>query len=150
MTDPGVLLEKLARRAGAGRDLPPALRAIARAIEESRAILNLEADFDGAGSPACSQKTWERAVGFLRRHAIAAYERDGTAIDVPHIGAGPGGSIDIHWESASHELLVNIPADPVARAELYGDDKATICIKGTLDPGSCTEGLVAWLTKRPR
>lgn len=119
--------------------------AIQRAIHEAHDLLCLENDWDTEGSPAISDETWHRAVEFLRRHANRVWQLYDTEIDPPKILPGPEGSIDLHWDFPGYELLINIPCDPDAMAQCYGDDRGKVRIKATFDPNSDNEGVLLWL-----
>ncbi len=114
------------------------------AIRDGRWLLSAT---DEKGDSRCSRETWDSAVGFLRRHSTAAYER-GEVTVLPVIGPGPNGSIDLHWECAEFELLVNIPAAPAETATFYGDDYGSQTIKGTISADGRSRGLLQWLAKR--
>lgn len=115
-------------------------------IEASRAILELELDEDEAQAPY-TEETWTRAVEFLRRNAKWVSDTLGLVVDLPEILPGPDGSIDLHWDYSAYEMLINIPADPNAKAGFYGDDRGEIQIKGSFDPRSHNYGLLLWLAK---
>ncbi len=124
----------------------PARSALDEIIEGSRAILELELDEDEAQAPY-TEETWTRAVEFLRRNAKWVWDTLGRAVDLPEILPGPDGSIDLHWDYPDYEILINIPADPNAKAGFYGDDRGKIQIKGSFDPRSHNHGLLLWLAK---
>lgn len=77
--------------------------ALESAIDKSRFILTLNDDYDGEGSPGYERQTWERAVALLRRTASEI-----PLVDMPTIGPGPDGSIDLYWKTDSYTLLLNI------------------------------------------
>lgn len=132
-------------------ELPPQLFShIRNEIESSRRILELEDDFDDEGSPGYSEQVWKRAVEFLAKNAKWLLEIYGHLIDAPAILPGSGGSIDIHWDCPSYELLINFPADPQAMAGFYGDDRGEISIEGKFDPSTFNHGLLLWLAKASR
>lgn len=126
--------------------LPVALSGIRDAIEDSRSLLDLLDDWDEAGSPAINETTWQRAVGFLARYARLLRDRFGKVVETPAIVPGPDGSIDLHWKSASHELLVNIPVASDGKVGFYGDDYNDCYIKGKFDPIDANEGILIWLS----
>jgi hypothetical protein len=66
-------------------------------------------------------------------------------LPVPHIGAGPNGSIDLHWKRKNSELLVNIPADPNGLVTYYGDDYGAQKVKGTMNLSTFNLGIAACL-----
>lgn len=129
--------------------IPPddaALDDLFSAIETSRRILDLPDDWDGAGSPAFAEATWQRAADFLRRCATTLWGREGRAVPVPQILPGPDSSIDIHWQSSQRELLINIPSDNDAPITFYGDDYGRDKRKGQIEEGAPDPDLLAWLT----
>lgn len=113
-------------------------------IEASRAILELEVDEDEAQAPY-AEETWTRAVEFLRRNAKWVWDTFSRVIDLPEILPGPGGSIDLHWDYPGYEMLINIRADPNAKAGFYGDDRGQMCIKTKFDLNTFNHGLLLWL-----
>lgn len=124
-----------------------AFEAIEKAIEESRALLNLEDDWDDQGGVGYSPATWERAASFLRMQVRAGLESNGTPIPVPRILPGPDGSIDLHWKAQSFELLVNVQSGNGGHASFYGDDYGKLTIEGTINTEVANDGLLAWLMK---
>jgi hypothetical protein len=124
--------------------LPRPLDPLANAILASRALLSTE---DEDGLALCSAETWERAMNFLAEQALWLFSARGRAMQIPDIWSGPDQSIDLHWETPSYELLINVRADPAQLAGFYGDDKGKLKIKGTLDPARFNEGLLLWLEK---
>ena len=126
--------------------LPPQLGHLQQAIEDSRTILELELDPDN-GDIACSEQTWKRAVEFLRRNAKWVWDTCSRVVDLPEILPGPDGSIDLHWDYPTYEMLINIPADPNAKAGFYGDDRGEMSIKGKFDSNTFNHGLLLWLAR---
>jgi hypothetical protein len=102
--------------------LPPPLASFALPIVKSRAMLDLEDDWDGEGSPGYDEATWQRAVAFLLTNALSLYEDYGIAPPAPKIRKGPHGSIDLHWHLPSRTLFVNVPTDRAETAEFFGHD----------------------------
>lgn len=132
------------RRGGEGQT--DVSTSIAEAIASSKSILGLEDDWDGEGSPGYQEATWGRAVSFLRELALGLRRRYHVAIDAPRILPSAGGSIDLHWKTASYELLVNVPADPDKPASYYGDNaRGNMPIEKTCDPWSPDPKLLAWM-----
>ena len=128
-------------------ELPDArLVDVAREIENSRAMLLREPDWDDDGAEKIADRTWRTAVDFLRGHAIAVLNSTGHAIPAPRILPLPDGSIDLHWKSGSNELLVNFPPAEGVSAKFYGDNAGGTIIRGELDPESQNSGLLLWLT----
>ena len=130
-----------------GHDLPPELAHLAVAAEASRAMLDLPEDWDGEGSPGYEDATWQRAVDFLLSNALRVWTEHGIAVPSPKVRKGPLGSIDLHWRTPSRELLINVPADPEATVDYYGDDGAGgHQVKGTVDPAREGQQLLLWLS----
>lgn len=126
-------------------------RPISEALKQSRAILDLQDNWDDEGGRRYEPETLSRTASFLERYAVRAWTRFGIAIDAPEIGPGPDGSIDLHWNSQKDRfvLLVNIrPAgDPSGPAGFYGRDNQGTTIKGSFDPERVNSGLLEWLMK---
>jgi len=120
---------------------------LSREIQAAQKLLTLEDNWDGEGSPGFSKTTLGRAAAFLHRHMLWVWERYGVWLQAPRILPGPDGSIDMHWQTANYELLVNIPADPSAPATFYGDDYGRSSIKGAFNPSVFNLGLVTWLLR---
>jgi hypothetical protein len=114
-------------------------------IDRAREILELTDDWDGEGSPAYSQSTFDLAVAFLTSHSKYLWEHSCLHPPVPHIAPGPNGSIDLHWKRATWELLVNIPANTNEMAVFYGDNYGAQKIKGSIDPRQVNFGIATWL-----
>jgi hypothetical protein len=125
--------------------LPEELDHIRTAIIDSKDILESK---DEDENFLCQESTWKRAANFLSQHAYSLWSTRGVTIEAPEISPGPEGSVDLHWELKTYELLINIRADPSAPAGFYGDDKGKIKIKGTLDLSAYNEGLLLWLEKQ--
>ena len=119
--------------------------AFEKAIKDSRHLLDLEDDWDGEGSPAYTEATWKRATDFLRANANKLRSLLDRQTPVPDISPGPYGSIDLHWQTQTRELLVSIPVEPEQPAGYYGDDHGKNRIKGTLDTAGRNEWLLMWL-----
>ncbi len=122
-----------------------AVEHIVDAISQSKKILDLQYDWDEAGSPGYKRKTWERAKNFLLENAANLWQINETRIDAPKILPGPDGSIDIHWKAKRHELLINIPEELSELAGYYGDNEIGQSVKGTLDTSRNHSWLWMWL-----
>jgi len=115
-------------------------------IERAQAILELEDDWDGEGSPPYSRTTLDRAIAFVTSYGRRLWEMHGMQLPIPKIGPGPDASIDLHWKQTSRELLVNIPADANQLSVFYGDNYGTQSIKGSIDLDDFNLVLAQWLT----
>lgn len=134
-------------RVDADSALPSALSGVMEAIERSREITELRDDWDGEGSAGYSVETWKRATDYLRWTALSCWEQFRVAIPPPWIIPGPEGSIDLHWQAETYELLVNVPGAP-EKATFYGDHRNGMFIEGRFTPEAKEIGrlaLVAWL-----
>ncbi len=129
------------------RTHPPNVPLVLKAIEDSRWILELAEDWDGEGSPPYLLATWRRATDFLLNNSLRLLEYFGVSISPPTIDPGPNGSIDLHWKTPTHELLVNIPAVNGELAGYYGDSRAGRVTKGSLDTSAPNQWLLMWLTE---
>lgn len=127
--------------------LPIGLSKLAKAIEESLYILELEANFDDEGSVEYDFATWERTIDFLVNYAKWALDAYNTIIETPNIYHGPDGSIDLLWKNQIYKLLINVPREIEKPASFYGDDYNMDVIKGTFDPSKCNRGLLMLLLK---
>jgi hypothetical protein len=110
------------------------------AIEASKPLLDLGEDWDGAGSPPPSPEAWERAYRIL-------VSRE--SLPVPRIMPGPDASFDLHWKTATRELLLSVPADWKAPVTYYGDDDGALGdrIEGSLGDRGMLNDLFEWLAK---
>lgn len=116
------------------------------AIDESRRILDLPEDWDGEGSPAFMEDTWDRATDFLLHCESVLWNGASRSLPAPQILPGPDSSIDIHWQSSRRELLINIPDHRDAPITFYGDDFGQDKRKGQIQEGAPDLDLLVWLT----
>jgi hypothetical protein len=130
-----------------GFTVPATLPRVAEAIEESRALLDLEDDWDGEGTAGFAEETWQRAVDLLVRYATALWHDHGVAIDSVELLPASQGGLAIDWRTADgRELLITVPADSRKLAPFYGDEGAGgNQIKGSLDTAEVSRSLLAWL-----
>lgn len=113
--------------------LPDALKGIGDAILQSRALLDLQDNWDEDGAKRIGEGTWRRAAAFLARRARWAWDSRRRVTDTPDITPGPDGGIDLHWDRPGYEMLISVPADPEAEVSFYGDGCGVSPVKGTLD-----------------
>ena len=102
--------------------IPAELNELATEIERSRTILDLEDDWDEAGSPGYTEETWRSAIELLVRIASAAWKQYRVRLETIFLSPGEQGSIDIEFRSRGHELFITVPADKGREATYYGDD----------------------------
>ncbi|MFO8073060.1 MAG: hypothetical protein R6V85_14410 [Polyangia bacterium] len=118
---------------------------LTRELERARRISNLPEDWDGEGARPIDGDVLERALSFVRNHARWFFAEYGEQLDTPSIEPGPDGSIDVHWENESYELLVSIPADPTSPSTYYGDNYSDAVVKGSFDSTKINRGfLLLW------
>ena len=92
-----------------------------KTMNKSQYILQLEDDWDDAGSEKYQDQTWINAMSFLARYAQNLFNDFNIIINSPKIYHGPKGSIDILWEPSAYRLVINIPKDG-NKAMFYADD----------------------------
>lgn len=110
----------------------------------SREILKFQDDTDDGFIPY-KDETLKRAINFLAPYMKALLWLSGANVPAPKLLPGPAGSIDVHWKNERKELIVNIPADPNAKALFYGDDYGEIFIKGSLGTAPLHASILMWL-----
>lgn len=113
-----------------GVRVPHELSDLARIVDQSRWMLQLEADWDGQGSPAYTREVWERAGALLLAGAVDYLQRHVTRVPTPAFENGPEGSIDILWETPERELLLNVPVHAGAPVKYYGTSRDGLQVKG--------------------
>lgn len=109
---------------------------------------SLAGDPDGEACQGVSDETLNRTIQFLARLALALWDRSHLRIDAPLILFCRDASIDLWWNTMSYELLVNMPAEPNAYAEFYGERSEGRALKGTFDPTTLHAGIIAWFSGR--
>jgi hypothetical protein len=125
-----------------------ALKQVSEAVQASREVLRLEADWNGEEAATISEETWRRATEFLSRNAQFLWNEHSVRIETPRIVPVPDGTLDIHWKVAERELLVNIPAQAGVRATYYGDDgSGHHVVEGDLDTAAPNHWLLMWLSE---
>lgn len=129
--------------------MPTALRHIAEHVAESRAMLDLNHDWDGEGSPAYNEATWDRAAHLVVDSTTRFWRASRVLPPAPIITNGPDGGVDIVWRSGDRKLLINIPEEPKDVATFYGRDLEHdhYSLQGECVPSHHNEWLLVWLTK---
>lgn len=104
--------------------------AIEGAIEASRSMLDLKADWDDSGARTIDISTWSRATTLLRDIAIDV----GDVLPTPHISPCADGSIDLYWNTGEFTLLINVkPEGASAASDYYGERQdGTTPIRGVV------------------
>lgn len=101
--------------------LPSELTFLFKIIDKSQYILQLENDWDDAGSEKYEETTWLKAMTFLMHYAKHLYDNFNIVISSPKIYHGPKGSVDIIWEPSAYRLVINIPKEG-QKAMFYADN----------------------------
>jgi hypothetical protein len=132
-----------------GIAVPEELAHFVPAIESSRAMLNLEDDWDGEGSLGYAEETWRRAVGIAIESAISFLLTHDEAVPTPAFSKGPDGSVDVVWRSGSRKVMINVPAEEDEPITYHGFDREISQreIKAILDPVDHNKWIVVWLTE---
>ena|SRR2546422_8585400 len=117
-------------------------------IMESRSLLNLPDNWDGEGSAAYSESTWQRAVNFLVEQWTEFLKTEGRAMELPSILPDSNGSIDLWWDTEEFQLLISIPASELLPASLYGHKHGGQKIEYVLNSSKADERLVRWMAER--
>ncbi len=116
------------------------------ATTEASALLLLENDWDDEGSLAVDGPTLERAKDFLVRHARFFTAFYGASLEPPEFAPTRDGSVDLYWETATYELLINVPTEREAPVSYYGDNtQGNNPIKGKCSLDRVDFRLLAWL-----
>jgi hypothetical protein len=89
-------------------DVPNDLLYLLETIEKSKYILDLQDDWDDAGSEGYGELSWTASVKFLLKYAKTLHQDFNIEVQTPNIYPGPKGSIDILWKVETYRLLVNI------------------------------------------
>lgn len=114
-------------------------------IGDSRRLLDLGDDWDGAGSPGYVEETWVRAVDLLI--SIVAELSDEYAIRTDFVEIMPGshGSIDFEIRLPSCRLFFSVPPSNETPVRYFGEDsKKRNSVKGTFDAGADLGWLMQW------
>ena len=128
--------------------LPAALGSFVQGLERSRAMLDLDDDWDGEGSPGYAEATWRRAVGIAIESASRFLAVQDELPPAPIIAKGPDGSVDVLWQTGSKKMMVNVPADGESVAyHGFDPDNPEREIKGLLDPADANGWILSWLTE---
>jgi hypothetical protein len=128
--------------------LPYQLCHFTEVFESSRALLELEDDWDGNGGQSFTEDHWRLVIRFIADNVAWLWQRRGMTIEAPEISPGPGQTIDVHWQTTAFEMLVNIPADVAQPAQFYGDDAVGHDLKGKLDLSRDNFWLFLWMATK--
>ncbi|MEA2527710.1 MAG: hypothetical protein QOF73_4937, partial [Thermomicrobiales bacterium] len=125
------------------------LSEVAKRIEASRRILDLEDNWDDEGSIAYDEATWRAAVQIVVDSANAYWDSTQQVAPVPAISPGPDGSIDVTWRVGRRQVLINVPPageGPAVFSGLDAEDKDR-SVEGRIGTDKNQEWLLTWLTK---
>ena len=115
--------------------------------ESSEYLLALPDGWDGAGARGFTAETVGRATEFLASLSRELADKFNVSIDPPRILPSGEGTIDLHWKTASYELLVNIPADRSQDIQYYGDNtQENMPIENSCRGPGPDRRVVAWLS----
>lgn len=127
---------------------PNALSEIVKDINESRAMLDLEFDWDSSGGHAIPPKVWENAAMFLATYSKWIYENEQVVLQSPSINPVADGSIDLTWYTNTARMLINIKNSDNPEAHFYGDLQNDESIKGNFSiDGEVRAYFAQWLRK---
>lgn len=110
-------------------------------FKKSEYIINLEDDWDDEGSPKYNIQTWFSALKFVNEYANILLLNFNKKIVPPKIYHGPGGSIDILFETKNYTLLINILSEGLSAA-YFGKDNNNNTIKGTMNLNNINKALI--------
>ena len=82
---------------------------LARAVEELRALAQLDADWDSYGARAIDKAVIEHAVAYLSELAYWV------GVPKPHIGASPAGHVGLSWDEGAWSLDAGIDGTGLIR-----------------------------------
>ncbi len=116
-------------------------------IDQSKAILELEEDWNGDNAERILPETWRKAAVFLMNYSKYILENFSTIIKSPEINPCMNGSIDLVWRTKAARLLINVkPAGNPIIASYYGDlYNNRQAIKSTIEDETVIEHLAFWM-----
>lgn len=144
------------RQRGAGQPfelhgfrLAPELAHFGAAINRSRAMLELEDDWDGEGSPGYTEETWRRAVEIAVESAHGFLELGEQPPPSPAISTGPDGSVDVLWRLGTKKLMINVPTgiDEPITCHGFDPDNPRSTTEGVVEPNKRNTWVLDWLTQ---
>jgi hypothetical protein len=127
--------------------LPKDLEAIAKSIENSKYILDLEEGWDENGAKKVESKIWEESVNFLIKYSKYLYNNYQKIIEAPEINPCNNNSIDLSWRTKNANMLINIrEKEKIMFASYYGHfhDK-TNEIEGEIAIKPLSKSLAIWM-----
>lgn len=129
------------------RNLP----AVAKAIANSKYILDLEEDWDDEGANATDFSTYDRAISFVSNYSIKVFQ-SGIKISAPTIEILRDGSIGVNWETSKASFLIVFDKTNEKISYCYGKNKINgIPFKtGIENDNSVDESVASWMKKNLR
>jgi hypothetical protein len=98
------------------------LEKIAKEIEESKYILQLDDGWDSFNAKKFDKEVWVSAVSLLSKYAHYILNEFSTVIQPPEINPVPNGTIDLSWRTKNGRFLMNIKGNENNMlASYYGD-----------------------------
>jgi hypothetical protein len=127
------------------------LPAIAKAISNSKDILDLEEDWDDEGANTTNLSTYNRAISFVRNYCIKIFQ-SGIKISTPSIEILRDGSIGVNWETSKASFLIVFDKANENISYCYGKNKTNgIPFKtGIENDNSIDESVASWMKKNLR
>jgi hypothetical protein len=124
---------------------------IAKAIANSKYILDLEEDWDDEGANATNLSTYDRAINFIRNYSIKIFQ-SGIRISAPTIEILRDGSIGVNWETSKASFLIVFDESNEKFSYCYGKNKINgIPYKtGIENDNSVDESVASWMKKNLR
>lgn len=134
------------------RFLPAVLNHINYAIQTSKYIPTLPADWDEDGAYPIEPEIWETAVNWLMNYSEYIYKNFFIVIAEPDINPVRGGSVDLSWHIDDYSLLVNVRREEGRIvAGFFGcwsrKGKESDRIKGQVFTNIIDQRLVHWMRK---
>jgi hypothetical protein len=107
---------------GKSIELDAKLEKIAKEIEESKSILELNDDWDSFDAKKIDKEVWFMAVSLLSKYAHYILAEFSTVIQPPEINPVPNGTIDLSWRTKNGRFLMNVKGkESNTLASYYGD-----------------------------
>ncbi|MES1181655.1 MAG: hypothetical protein ABUL44_02560 [Flavobacterium sp.] len=98
------------------------LEKIAKEIEESKYILELDSDWDSFNAKKIDKDVWLSAVNLLSKYAHYILTEFSTVIQSPEINPVSNGTIDLSWRTKNCRFLMNVKGtESNMLASYYGD-----------------------------
>lgn len=113
----------------------------------ARGLLELGDDWDGERSPGYKPETLERARRLVESLALRILLEKGRVIDLPIVGPGPQGGIDLHWPFERFEALFTVPASPDSPICFFVRNREGSQVEGETHDADLCQLLVEWFSR---